>query len=533
MRVRTVIDMLGCLSYIAIDESLLDRDVIVRTADISMPDTESVLSLARFGGRSTWHERAREEGILLVHVPVIDVESLEDLRNPPMGVIFAGSKKPYDEFLAAFRHLPEQCALLSLRRNKLHEAFLHSYDVQQFANKAHSIIGNPIIITNSDHRLLASAGEIPEDREDVIEVVECGYLSDSVNAGLEADGIIRDVRLRRHAVLTVSPRYGARWAHSIVYVHHMEMGRFDVLESDKLITPLDLELIDYAGTLVGVMIERLGVAGERVGAGSSVLRDLINGSFVNEGTMRSQLALTQLPLNETYAMVAVIGQRGAGPDYYTRAGRLVANAVRNCLWTVEGNVLAVLVPLGRSTVAGYDDYNRTSKTLLLNRRLRAVLNNNDMYAFVSEPFVALGMVAGRFSQCIELLDAVGDDRSARIRLYWEERFTVMACNAKTFEQIDSMVDKRAVAMLVYDRTHGTQYFDTAIMSVGHPGSPAEAAEALNVHRNTYFYRVNKVRELFFIDLKDGDDRLALAFSARMLEVLGDRFYLDANDFNDQ
>ena len=243
MRVRTVIDMLGCLSYIAIDESLLDRDVIVRTADISMPDTESVLSLARFGGRSTWHERAREEGILLVHVPVIDVESLEDLRNPPMGVIFAGSKKPYDEFLAAFRHLPEQCALLSLRRNKLHEAFLHSYDVQQFANKAHSIIGNPIIITNSDHRLLASAGEIPEDREDVIEVVECGYLSDSVNAGLEADGIIRDVRLRRHAVLTVSPRYGARWAHSIVYVHHMEMGRFDVLESDKLITPLDLDAV--------------------------------------------------------------------------------------------------------------------------------------------------------------------------------------------------------------------------------------------------------------------------------------------------
>jgi hypothetical protein len=100
-------------------------------------------------------------------------------------------------------------------------------------------------------------------------------------------------------------------------------------------------------------------------------------------------------------------------------------------------VLAVLVPLGRSTVAGYDDYNRTSKTLLLNRRLRAVLNNNDMYAFVSEPFVALGMVAGRFSQCIELLDAVGDDRSARIRLYWEERFTVMACNAKTFEQIEN------------------------------------------------------------------------------------------------
>ena len=56
------------------------------------------------------------------------------------------------------------------------------------------------------------------------------------------------------------------------------------------------------------------------------------------------------------------------------------------------------------------------------------------------------------------------------------------------------------------------------MSVRYPGSPAEAAAALSVHRNTYFYRMNKVRELFFIDLKDGEDRLALSFSAQVMEA---------------
>lgn len=59
------------------------------------------------------------------------------------------------------------------------------------------------------------------------------------------------------------------------------------------------------------------------------------------------------------------------------------------------------------------------------------------------------------------------------------------------------------------------------MSVRFPGSPAEAAEALSVHRNTYFYRVNKIGELFQLDLKDGDDRLALSFTARILEALGE------------
>ncbi|MBR3327972.1 MAG: hypothetical protein IKG22_11695, partial [Atopobiaceae bacterium] len=457
MRVRTIIDILGCHSFLLADEGLLDRDVVVQTGDIPQGCASSTITLVPFGGSRSWQERTDEQGVLLVYLPLATDESLDDLRTPPAGVIFVAGTRPFEEFLASFRHLPEECALLSLRRSQLHEAFLHSYDVRQFAEKAHDIIGNPIIITNSDHRLLAAVGQIPEERADVSEVIECGYVSDSVNSGLEADGVIRDVRLRRHAVLSENPRFGERWAHSIVYVHHMEMGRFDVLENGRPITPVDLELIDYAGSLVGVMIERLGVAGNRVGAGSSVLHDLINNSFVNEETMHAQMALTRLPLGESYVMLAVLGQRGAGSDYYTRAGRMVAETLPKCLWTVEGNVLAVLVPMGKSMAVGYDDYERTRKALMLNRRLRRVLDNNDMYAYASEPFVELSMCAGRFSQSIELMDAVGEERLGRIRLFWEERFKVLACSSKTFEEMESLIDKRVVAMQIYDERHGTQY----------------------------------------------------------------------------
>lgn len=530
MRVRTVVDVLGCLSYTAADERLLDRDVIVATGGMPAGMRDSAVSLVSFGAEATWQVRDPEDGVLLVHVPVAEGESLDDLQPPPAGVVFAASDRPFEEFLEAFRRLPEACALLSLKRARLHEAFLHSYDVQQFADRSFEIIGNPVIVTNSDHRLLACAGELPENREDVREVIAQGYVSDSVKSELEADGIIRDVRLRRHAVLTENPRFKQRWAHSIIYSHHMELGRFDVLETGSPITALDLELIDYAGSLASVMIERLGMAGDRVGAGSSVLRDLITGSFVNDRTMRAQLALTSLPLDESYVMIAIVGQHGAGAEYYTRAGRRVSAAVRSCLWTVQGNVLAVLMPVGKSTVVGYDDYDRARKCVLGNRRLRAVLENNDMRAFVSEPLTELSMGAGRFGQCLELMDAVLEDASQRVRFFWEDRFNVLARNAKSFDQMDSMIDKRVVAMVLYDRDHGTQYFQTALMSVEHPGSPAEAAEALNVHRNTYFYRANKVREMFFIDLKDGDDRLSLAFTARIIDGLGDRFHVNTEEY---
>ena len=104
--------------------------------------------------------------------------------------------------------------------------------------------------------------------------------------------------------------------------------------------------------------------------------------------------------------------------------------------------------------------------------------------------------------------------------FWENRFAVLACAPERSDRLERMLDKRVVAMADYDREHGTDYLKTAVMSVRFPGSPADAASALSVHRNTYFYRVNKVRELFFIDLKDGDDRLATSFSTSILEGLG-------------
>jgi hypothetical protein len=94
-----------------------------------------------------------------------------------------------------------------------------------------------------------------------------------------------------------------------------------------------------------------------------------------------------------------------------------------------------------------------------------------------------------------------------------------------------MLDKRVVAMSVYDRDHGTYYLDTACRTVEFPGSPAEAAKALNVHRNTYFYRVNKIAELFFVDLKSGEDRLAVAFFTKFLDGMDNHLMFDVDQMS--
>lgn len=522
MRLRTVLAELGVRDAV-VAESALEEDVIA--GDLGPGATPGVTVAALVGAdRFLAQGGSVPEGfVVLVHC---GDEVPAGLARPQKGVVAFADPRPHAELERLFSRLPGRIALLDARRERLFRAFRGSYDLRQFAQRAHDVIGNPLMIVNSDRRLLATAGEFPADRRDVLDELTQGYISEEVDRQLQADGIIDDVRRAHHAIISDNPRFGQRWVTAIVSYHHLEMGRLDVLETDRAIDDLDLEVIDFACSLAGIMIDRLGLAGERADAGSSVLADMLSNTFHNEKTMRAQLSLTDLPLDDAYILLAVQGNAMSGPDYHRRVGRLVSRALGRCLWTSHGECVCVLLPIGRSEVSGFDGYERTEHLLGINGEFLAALDHNALVCCVSEPFQQLGFVSSRLGQCLSLLECGAGER---LRYFWRLRYEALAANAPSFAQVDMMLDKRVVAMQQYDDDHGTQYLDTAVMSVRHPGSPAEVASILNVHRNTYFYRVNKIRELFFLDLKTGEDRLAVAFSARIMGGMGERLHVATDE----
>jgi len=538
MRLRTALEELSAAHVVCPDERLLDRKVV--------PCPGGIASVVE-GGRSSSdiededahllvlvEESAVDEakGMLDTGFPGLVLVRCEDaiperLTAPSARVIPFTSDFSQRDTWEAFCDLPRRDALLGIRRDRVFKAFKTSYDLQTFAQKLFEILQNPLLIINTDRRLLATAGEFPDNRPDVLEEIEQGYISEPVIASMEAEGILEQVRGSRHSIITENADYGQRWVTSIVYNHHYEMGRFDLLELDRPLGEMDLELVDFAGTLIGLMIDRLGMAGESAGSGSSALSDLINGAFVNEKTMRAQIALAGIPLDETYVLVSIACVDPARMNQ-ARVGHRVMHAMHNCVWAVADDLVMVLVAIGRNESFGYDAYLRAERRLLKNKAFVSTLDNDDLRAYVSEPFEELSLATERFAQCQGLMDANVEPDVRAVTFFWRHRYSVIASMAHSFGELDALVDKRVVAMALYDRDHGTQYLETAVSSIQYPGSPGDAAKALCVHRNTYFYRVNKISELFYLDLKTGDDRLAVAFSARIFEGMGEKILLGAS-----
>lgn len=524
MKLRTVLSELGITDYVTGSDVHLDRDVIVFPA---APDEKSISELLVLAPEGTREPAPNFTGTTIV---LRGKAPLDHNDRPVPRTVYVASDLDRASFEQAFMELPKLHVHLDLQRKRLYQAFQSSYDIQRFADRVCEILGNPLMIVNSDRRLLASAGDFPENRADVLEEITQGYISEEVNAELEAAGILEDVRHAGHSIISENERFGQRWVTSIISFHHMEMGRFDMLEQDTPIRESDLELVDFAGSLAGVMIDKLGIAGERAGSGSSVLDDLLGATFANEKTMRAQLALSSMPIDETYVLVMLTGDREVSRTHLQRIAARVNGAFRNCLWTMRDGRLVALIALGGRTCVGWDAYERAERVLGQRKEFVSTLARNGLKGYVSEPFEQIGMTPDRYQQVIDL-HAAHISCDALLVFFWQHRYSVLASMANTFGQLDMMLDKRVIAMSLYDRDHGTAYLDTAIKTVEHPGSPAEAAKALNVHRNTYFYRVNKIAELFFVDLKSGEDRLAVAFFTKFLAGMDNYLMFDVDQMS--
>ncbi len=512
MKLRTALSELKVSAHVSGRGVDLESDVIAVPHDGVAPSIPEMIRLVNKGPAS---DDGAFLGVTLEHVGKALPETLP--RVPERHVLIA-SELSWDELCESFSKLPKLHVYLDLQRKRLFSAFQTSYDIQRFADKAYEILGNPLMIINSDRRLLASAGSFPENRADVLEEINQGYVSEEVNAELEAAGILDDVRHAGHSIISENERFGQRWVTSVITYHHMEMGRLDMLELDRMVSDTDLELVDFAGSLAGIMIDKLGLAGKRAGSGSSVLDDILSNSLANEKTMRAQLALSSMPLDDTYALVQLVGERDLARAHIQLIASRVTHAFRNSLWTIRDNRLVVLIALGQRSTKGWDAYGRAERVLGKRKEFVNTLERNGLRAYVSEPFEQLGLAPARYQQVVSLVSSGISDQP--ITFFWRHRYEVLTSLAQTFGEVDMMLDKRVVAMSLYDKEHGTAYLETACRTVEFPGSPAEAAKALNVHRNTYFYRVNKISELFFIDLRCGEDRLAVAFSTRVLDGMG-------------
>ena len=69
----------------------------------------------------------------------------------------------------------------------------------------------------------------------------------------------------------------------------------------------------------------------------------------------------------------------------------------------------------------------------------------------------------------------------------------------------------------YDKETGSELLKTLDRFLLYVDDPVTAANSLNIHRNTLLYRINKIKKLTGLDLKNGNQRLRIQFYLKLAE----------------
>lgn len=88
------------------------------------------------------------------------------------------------------------------------------------------------------------------------------------------------------------------------------------------------------------------------------------------------------------------------------------------------------------------------------------------------------------------------------------------------EQLDihSFYHPGVIAVSEYDKTHGTNFLETLRLYLTYIDNPGKIAEELYIHKNTVFYRINKLKEKFKLQLDNGDECFKMHMTIKLMEL---------------
>lgn len=157
----------------------------------------------------------------------------------------------------------------------------------------------------------------------------------------------------------------------------------------------------------------------------------------------------------------------------------------------------------------------------LRRILAPLVRDSCMYVGISNPVDNIHAIQIGFRQADIALQYIMEENSSQ----WIVPFSECALHyirnlAKQEIPTEMLADFSLLTILRYDRKNGTQYFNTLRSYLINERNIPKTANALIIHRTTLTYRLQKISELFNLNLDDAYQRLYLLMSFFLLDTDG-------------
>ncbi len=393
--------------------------------------------------------------------------------------------------------------------SRLARAMLEDKGLAYLTDVASSIFNMSILISDNSYRYLAWSRV--EGDDDLIEWDEHDdYIADEFVREIQNRRIDEKIRSAGRPLLVTSGR-GQRYLVMSASIGNLEVAHVSLFPQDREVGPFEQDLLVLFSQMVANDIQKYSlVNASNIAAYANLVTDVIDGKVASDTETRRRLSVFGFHLQRFVRVMVIEAKTDQRSD--TRLQMMLVQIEKNIpdsLPVLFKGSLVVL--LGSGSQPGDED--------LANQQILRFLDNFQLVAGISSAFDDLKQAPQHFSQASNAIE-IGHRHIPLARLYNYDSLRIHHLSSLCLDKNQLLsIHHPAIRLLdEYDRLHHSDLLNTLRIYLKFVRNPTRSAKALSIHKNTLFFRIDKIKKITGLDLGDGDEIMQLSLTFKLMEI---------------
>lgn len=392
---------------------------------------------------------------------------------------------------------------------KISKYFTRMNLLEEIIEQISAEIAMPLAVFDCTGKILAVSRSFWEMREDLREQQDAGYILLENFKKMQEDQIFAKISKNdSNCYIDQSGGKHHLWYHASILRGSTELAYFAAVSDEAAFSAKQLRIFEFIQMKLSQHLSQpVGTDELRNIKYSQFFLDLMDGTINSLGFLDYRLKILGWSPKTHFSLLTVYS------DAPIRRPLITASLILKFFhdkkyFFYEDAILFVL---------DYDEIKNIHSCLNSSYFLQ-MMENNALQGTLSREFDSLLELRNSYEQS-QTLRRVGSQTKPGETLYayTHYMFPIMLDSVQQHMNLDDFIHPMIQNIYQYDLDHGTDFLETLCAYLMAPKDSAKSAEMLNVHKNTFNYRINRVRELYNLDLADGDLCFRLLFSIQILE----------------
>ncbi|MFE7083635.1 PucR family transcriptional regulator [Priestia megaterium] len=429
--------------------------------------------------------------------------------NVKFNICIVSQDYTYDDIFSLVFEMMDQEASLAVCGQIFFKAVYENKGLQHLVNVGRDLLGHPMLVHDTTFKILASS----HDAREIITFYEDKnhekYVHGETISYIRKNNILEQVRKEGipHYVSKLNPLHGT--IVSLIHIEGVEVAQLAIYEAGLSFKETEIKIIELFVQALSIELQK-NVAFDinKSLIPSYILGDLLEEKYQDEELIRQRFQHLKWTQSKDLSIMVITSLNMGSFD---SKSPFIIQTLRTFIPTNQ------CVIYRSALIVFLDEKSLQILTHTRKQEFVGYLERNLLFAGVSLSYSSLSKSRKYYLQALKARE-VGQRYDMNLSLFENIQLHVIADMISTQYDVVDFCHPAVLQLKKEDKENGTDLLNTLKHYIYFTNTPNKAAKLLCIHRNTLFYRINKIKQLTGITLSHGEEILKIYASIKLLEI---------------